>query len=165
MTEAGILPVQLECEYRTNPSGIDETAPRLGWALESEKRSQTQAAYRVLVAGSEEDLEAERNLLWDSGRVESGRSVGVVYEGEALRSGSRCAWKVRVWDGAGEPSPFSEPAYFGVGLLERPDWTGAWISPGEGPSQDMEPPTGDEYDDVGNGLAPSPYLRREFRLL
>ena len=49
-----------------------------------------QSAYRILVAGNEGDLEAEENLLWDSGRVESGRTIGVEYEGEALRSGSQC---------------------------------------------------------------------------
>jgi len=160
----GMRPVHLRCEYRVDPLGIGERTPRLSWILESEVRGQVQSAYRVLVAASEEDLEAERDLLWDSGRVESDLSVGVEYEGEALRSGMSCVWKVRVWDGAGDPSPFSEPAVFGVGLLERSDWKGVWISLGEGPSQDMEPPSGDEYDDVGNGLASCPYLRKEFGL-
>ena len=164
MIEAEILPVHLKCEYRVDPLGIDERAPRLSWALQAEGRSQTQSAYRILVAASEEDLESEENLLWDSGRVESGRSVGVVYGGEALRSGSRCVWKVRAWDGAGNPSPYGGPAVFEMGLLEESDWEGAWISLGEGPSQDMDPPSGDEYDELGNGLDPSPYLRKEFRL-
>ena len=164
MTTAAMRPVLLRCEYRTNPLGIDEGVPRLSWALESEGRSQAQSAYRVLVARSEEDLEAEENLLWDSGRVESNRSVGVEYEGETLRSGSRCVWKVRVWDGEGNPSPYSGPAVFEIGLLKGSDWEGAWISLGEGPPQDVDPPTGDEYDDVGTALAPSPYLRKEFRL-
>jgi alpha-L-rhamnosidase len=164
MTATTIRPVRLRCEYRTDPLGMDNMPPRLSWTLEAEGRGQTQFAYRVLVAGSEEDLEAEKNLLWDSGRVESGRSVGVVYGGEALRSGSRCVWKVRAWDGAGNPSPYGGPAVFEMGLLEDSDWEGAWISLGEGPSQDLDPPSGDEYDDLGNGLDPSPYLRKEFRL-
>ena len=164
MIEAEILPVHLKCEYRVDPLGIDERVPRLSWALQAEGRSQTQSAYRILVAASEEDLESEENLLWDSGRVESGRSVGVVYGGEALRSGSRCVWKVRAWDGAGNPSPYGGPAVFEMGLLEESDWEGAWISLGEGPSQDMDPPSGEEYDELGNGLDPSPYLRKEFRL-
>ena len=123
-----------------------------------------QSAYRILVAASEGDLEAEENLLWDSGRVESGRTIGIEYEGEALRSGSQCVWKVRVWDGANNPSPYSSPAGFEMGLLERSDWKGAWISAGKCPAGDLEPPSGDEYDDLANGLAPSPYLRREFPL-
>src|SRR5215204_1650904 len=73
-------------------------------------------------------------------------------------------WKVRVWDGANNLSPYSRPAVFDVGLLEKSDWEGAWISASKGPSGDMEPPSGEEYDDLANGLAPSPYLRREFPL-
>jgi alpha-L-rhamnosidase len=164
MTAAGIRPMHLKCEYRVDPLGIDEMAPRLSWALESEGRGQTQSAYQVLVAANEEDLEAEENLLWDSGRVESNRSVGIEYGGEALRSGSRCVWNVRVWDGSGNPSPYSGPAVFEISLLERSDWEGDWISLGEGPLQDFDPPTGDEYDDVGPGLAPSSYLRKEIRM-
>src|SRR5919107_2600908 len=164
MAPSELRPVGLRCEYRADPLGIDERAPRLSWALESEGRGQVQSAYRVLVARSEEDLESEENLHWDSGRVESDRSVCVEYEGEALRLGSRCVWKVRVWDGAGGSSPYSHPGVFEAGLLERSDWEGAWISAGEDPNEDFDPPTGDEYDDLANGLAPSPYLRKEFSL-
>jgi alpha-L-rhamnosidase len=157
-------PVGLRCEYRVDPLGVGERVPRLSWMLESEERGQVQSAFRILVAASEGDLEAEENLLWDSGRVESGCTIGVEYEGEALRSGSQCVWKVRVWDRANNPSPYSSPAGFEMGLLERSDWEGAWISAGKGPAGDMEPPSGEEYDDLANGLAPSPYLRREFPL-
>jgi alpha-L-rhamnosidase len=161
---SGLRPVGLECEYRTDPIGIGERSPRLSWRLESEGRGRAQSAYRVLVAGNGEDLEAEENLLWDSGRVESDRTIGVEYEGEALRSGSHCVWKVRVWDGAGDASPYSPPAVFETGLLQKSDWEGTWISAGKGLAGDLEPPSGDEYDDLTNGLAPSPYLRREFPL-
>jgi alpha-L-rhamnosidase len=164
MTATGFRPARLRCEYRVDPLGIGEIVPRLSWVLEAEGRGQIQSAYQVLVAASEEDLEAGENLLWDSGRVESGRSVGVEYGGEELRSGSRCLWKVRVWDGVGNPSPYAGPAVFEVGMLDPSDWEGDWISLGEGPPEDVDPPTGDEYNDVGSGLAPSPYLRREFRL-
>jgi alpha-L-rhamnosidase len=164
MTPSELRPVGLSCEYRADPLGIDERAPRLSWALESEGRGQVQSAYRILVARSEEDLESEENLLWDSGRVGSNSSVGVEYEGEVLRSGTRCLWKVRVWDGEGDPSPFGGTAAFEMGLLERTDWEGNWISLGSGPDEDFEPPTGEEYDDLANALEASPYLRREFSL-
>src|SRR5215216_5669751 len=164
MITAGSRPAQLKCEYRIDPLGIDERAPRFSWVLESERRGQVQSAYRILVARSEEYLEAEENLLWDSGRVESDRTVGVKYEGEALRSSSHCVWKVRVWDGAGDPSSYGGSAVFEMGLLERSDWDGTWISAGKGPAGDMEPPSGEEYDDLGHALAPSPYLRKEFRM-
>jgi alpha-L-rhamnosidase len=164
MATAELRPVGLRCEYRVDPLGVDERVPSLSWALESEGRGQVQSAYRVLAARSEEDLESEEDLLWDSGRVESSRCVGVEYEGEALRSGSRCVWKVRVWNEAGDPSSYGGPAVFEMGLLERSEWRGTWISRGKDPDEDFDPPTGEEYDDLANGLAPSPYLRREFPL-
>src|ERR687890_2708745 len=134
MAPSKLRPVGLKCEYRLNPLGIDERIPRLSWALESEGRGQVQSAYRVLVARSEEELEAEESLLWDSGRVESGRSVGVEYDGEALRSGSRCVWKVRVWNGEGLPSSYGGAAAFEMGLLESSGREGGWISAGEDPN-------------------------------
>ena len=73
MAPSELRPVGLKCEYRVDPLGIGERSPRLSWTLEAEGRGQAQSAYRILVAGNEEDLEAEENLLWDSGRVESGR--------------------------------------------------------------------------------------------
>jgi alpha-L-rhamnosidase len=164
MTPSELRPVGLRCEYRVNPLGIDERVPRLSWALEAEGRGQAQSAYRILVGRSEKDLESEENLLWDSGRVESGRSVGVEYGGEVLRSGSRCLWKVRVWDRAGAPSSYGGPAVFEMGLLERSNWKGNWISLGKGSGEDFEPPTGEDYDDLANALKASPCLRREFSI-
>ena len=160
----GVRPIGLKCEHRVNPLGIDGPSPRLSWVLDAEGRGQVQSAYRILVAGNEEDLAAEENLVWDSGRVESDRSLGVEYGGGELKSGARRVWNVRAWDREGELSFPSEPAVFEAGLLERSDWEGAWISAGESPAGEVDPPTGDEYDALGNGLDPSPYLRKEFGL-
>jgi alpha-L-rhamnosidase len=154
----------LKCEHRRNPLGVDTAFPRLSWVLDSDRRGQKQSAYQVLVAGSDEDLRTEENLLWDSGKVTSDRSFGVEYGGRKLRSGLRCVWKVCVWDGLGNPSPYSELAAWEMGLLERSNWTGKWIGLGEGAADDFEPPAGEEFDDVLMGLAPCPYLRKEFVL-
>lgn len=35
----------LTCEYRIDPVGIDETRPRLGWRLESDRADVLQTAY------------------------------------------------------------------------------------------------------------------------
>ena len=50
-----------------------------------------------------------------------------------------------------------------MGLLKGSDWKAMWLSTGEGPSQDFDPPTGDEYDDMRSALAPSPYARKTFQ--
>jgi alpha-L-rhamnosidase len=126
---SALRPVQLRCEYLVNPLGIDATAPRLSWVLEAKsgERGQRQTAYQVLVATTDAKLRANQHDLWDSGRTESDQSVQVRYGGKALASRVRCWWKVRVWDERGQPSVWSEPARWSMGLLSSGDWQGAWI--------------------------------------
>jgi alpha-L-rhamnosidase len=108
--------------------GIDVTQPRFSWLLESRERGQMQSAYHVLVASSEQELQAGVGDKWDSRCVASDRSVNVPYEGSALASGEQCWWKVRVWDQEDQPSSWSETATFEMGLLSESDWQGAWIA-------------------------------------
>ncbi len=129
--EMGVQVDRLTCEYAANPLGLDVAQPRFSWTLHSDQRGQVQTAYQILVADK-----------WDSGKVDSNRSVHVVYQGQKLASGEKCWWKVRVWDLQGRPSPWSKPATFEMSLLEPGDWQGKWIGPAEG--------------------APSPLLRKEF---
>ncbi|NQU24721.1 MAG: hypothetical protein HQ567_25850, partial [Candidatus Nealsonbacteria bacterium] len=118
---------ELTCEYATNPLGVDTPEPRFGWLLTYDKRSQLQSAYRVLVATSEKQLQANVGNKWDSGKVNSDRSVNVEYRGKALSSDEQCYWKVRVWDKQGQPSTWSQPGSFEMGLMEQSDWKGQWI--------------------------------------
>lgn len=124
---AEVMPIQLRCEYLTNPLGIDVIRPRLSWALEATGRGRRQSAYHILVASSEQLLRAARGDLWDSGKVVSAESNHIVYGGRALRSSQRCWWSVRVWDEADTPSTYSNPAWWEMGLLHSRDWQGAWI--------------------------------------
>jgi len=118
---------ELTCEYATNPLGVDTPQPRFGWLLKSDKRSQLQSAYRVLVATSEKQLQSNVGDKWDSGKVETDRSFNVVYQGMPLASREQCWWKVRVWDKQGRPSTWSQPGSFEMGLMEQSDWKGQWI--------------------------------------
>jgi alpha-L-rhamnosidase len=118
----------LRCEYLVDPLGIDETAPRLSWMLESSKRGEKQEAYQVLVASSPELLAKEQGDLWNSDKVSSDESAHVVYEGKPLTSQLACYWKVRVWPaGSAEPSDWSTPAFWTMGLLKPTDWEAKWI--------------------------------------
>jgi len=132
-------PLDLRCEYRSNPLGLDVTQPRLSWKLADDRRGACQTAYQVLAAANPGDLAAGRDLLWDSGRVESGESVHVPYAGPPLASRQRVWWQVRAWDQEGVPTPFSAPAWWEMGLLARADWQAEWI--GAGLVGGREPPS------------------------
>ena len=114
-------PIDLRCEHRRDVPCVDDPAPRLSWTLESSgAREAPVGVPRRRRAGP-----GPARRSWDSGRVESSSSVDVVYAGRALPPASDCWWVVQVWDEAGEPSPWSEPARFRTGLRE---WRAQWIS-------------------------------------
>jgi len=94
-TGSGVAVKKLRCEYRLNPLGIDVVEPRLSWVLESSQRDQKQTAYQILVAGSEQKLSSNKGDLWNSGKIESDRSIHVPYKGAELTSRMHCYWKVR----------------------------------------------------------------------
>jgi len=72
----------LRCEFLVDPQGIDVREPRLGWVVGSDRRGETQTAYRVLVASSPQLLADGTGDLWDSGRVASADSIHVAYAGQ-----------------------------------------------------------------------------------
>jgi len=128
-----VAPVELRCEYLSDPLGIDDVHPRLSWALGTEGREPsvargvTQSAYRILVASSPEKLASDKGDYWDTGKVLSGQSVQIEYGGQLLVTGQGCYWKVQVWDGSGGASSWSAPAQWTMGLLKPEDWHARWI--------------------------------------
>lgn len=125
--QAALKVGDLRCEYLTNPQGIDATAPRLSWISSSDQRNQHQTAYRILVASSLDKLQHDEGDLWDSGRVESDRSIQIPFGGKPLTPHIECFWKVRTWDQDAKESAWSEPANWSMGLLEPADWNAKWI--------------------------------------
>ena len=126
----GLAPVRLRCEFRDNPLGIDSPRPRLEWILQApaDARGVKQTAYRILAASSPALLAKGSGNLWDSGIVASGRMNQIVYAGPPLKSCQQIFWKVQVVDQVGQPSTWSAPARWTMGLLQGADWHGArWI--------------------------------------
>ncbi|MCG3208809.1 MAG: hypothetical protein FOGNACKC_02421 [Anaerolineae bacterium] len=136
----------LTCEYQTNPLGIDVLQPRLGWQMHSDHRGASQTAYQILAASSAADLAGGRELLWDSGKIETDQSTQVVYSGPVLAACQRVYWKVKVWDETGQVAE-SAPAWWEMSLLNSP-WQAGWITP--------------EWDEDVNRSQPAPLLRRTF---
>ena len=137
LSSDSLCPWDLQCEYLTEPLGIDVAAPCLSWKLPALAgvRGQKQTAYRVLVASRKSLLETGRADLWDSGIVTSPQSSLVAYGGHQLVSDQDCYWKVRVFDQAGQPSDWSSTARFSLGLLSPVDWTGPWIKHPNAPAE------------------------------
>lgn len=157
--------VNLKCEYRVNPLGIDAVRPRLSWMLESPGRGARQTAYHVLVASTPEILAQDKGDLWDSGKVASDQSTQLEYAGKALDSRVSCHWKVRAWDAADKPGEWSKPATWSMGLLKPGDWSAKWIGRDEKQAeleQLLEPAKWIWYPDP-DPITSAPAERRWFR--
>ena len=116
-------PSGLTCEYRADPIGIEAEAPRLGW-----RSADGQTAWRVRVASTPARLASGEADLWDSGRVEEGRTCGVEYAGTRPAPSQRAYWQVKTWTKAGE-SAWSAPARWQWGMRGG-NWQAKWISAG-----------------------------------
>lgn len=142
--KSALIPVFLRTESHESPLGIDVRTPMLSWMIEegnpSEKRGIRQNAYQILVAGSEELLAADNGNLWDSGWVTSDQSIHIVYGGKPLQARKQAHWKVRIKDQDDNPSNWSRPAVWTMGVLG--DWKSPWIASRDVP---MKPPLGQTY--------------------
>lgn len=148
-----LLPDKLLCEYLVNPIGIEQLQPRLSWRLRSseQRRNLWQTAYQIRVMHQAPQFgQNHAEPLWDSGKVRSDQTLHIVYAGPALQACQRYAWQVRVWNQDGEVSPWSEPAFWEMGLLDKQRWKAKWISP--------------DWEEDTSRPQPAPLLRRSFQV-
>ncbi len=137
----------LTCESLKDPLGVNTLLPRFSWKNNSIRQGATQTAYQILVADDIKKLNEKEANLWNSGKTPSSSNIWVEYAGKSLQSGQLSFWKVRVWGENDDPSSWSSPARFGIGLLDKEDWTASYIGY---PSE--------------KGFHSSPQLRKTFSL-
>ena len=164
---SNIKPVQLRCEYMTNPSVVDVTAPRLSWLNEpaSERlRGEYQKAYRIHVASCRKKLLKGEADIWDSGKISSQDSYLIPYAGGKLQSGKDYWWRIMVWDSSNAASAWSAPARWGMGLLSPDDWKAQWIG---APWQGEEPrrllKSEPRHPEPQYPFYPAPLMRKSFQ--
>lgn len=148
-----IIPTTLTCEKMAAPNCIDVMQPRLSWInapVDDYVKGACQSAYRIRVASSLEGL--KKPDLWDSRKVKSDRSVFVPYGGKELVSGQQVWWQVKVWDGNGKASQWSEPAQWRMGVLNPEEWCAKWIGA----------PWQQEWEE--KNTTPAPYFSKEINL-
>ena len=77
------------CENRVNPIGLDFPQPELSWQFQSATRNTMQTAYEIRVAENSSDVAKGANLLWNTGKVATDKSVHVNYGGASLQSAKK----------------------------------------------------------------------------
>lgn len=127
MAEDGFLIEKLTYCHQENPLGIDDAYPVFGWQMKSNQRGSCQSAYQITVAQSREALK-NGDCLWDSGKIPSGLSVGIPYEGPPLSPKTRYYWQVSVWNQDEQAVTSQEEAFFETGLVTGLSSTTADVS-------------------------------------
>lgn len=103
-------PTGLLCELLRHPerTSISDAQPEFGFVTSAGRQS----AFQILVASSQETLDAGQGDVWDSGKKSSEQSVDIQYGGSPLAAGKSYYWKVRSWDAADVPSSWSDAQKF-----------------------------------------------------
>ena len=151
-----IHPVNLQCEYLTDPCGIDVAAPRFAWVFQptdSAQFAQRQTAYRIVVCSGRDRSVA----TWDSGWVESDQMAQIAYAGAPLESNTQYLWTLQTKDEEGKTSK-SATGTFITGVLDPTFWRAKWIGSDQlFDGQNIGIPKGDNNID-------DPWLRKTFEL-
>ncbi len=129
-----------------NPFETDGFRPAFSWKTNAGSASWKQGAWQIVVAESEKSLQSMESIAWNSGKVKDGQQLFIPFDGQKLTTGKKYFWQVRVWDGKGRPSAWSEVSSFRIPLDYHKDWKGEWIT----------------YDFERS--APMPLLRKSFSL-
>lgn len=108
--------INLKTEYLNNPLGIDIQHPRLFWNC---KNGVKQTAFQIKAF-------TNGNLLWDSTKVISS-SMHFDFP-LSLSSRTHVDWKVKIWDENDIEGDYSDLASFEMGLLDKDDFVGKWIT-------------------------------------
>ena len=133
----------LACPERTV---IHNDRPRFSWIVNSSENNSYQHAFQILVATEAACLARDEGDVWDSGVPSPGgewrtepHSTSVLDDGKPLAPNTRFYWKVRVWFGATEMSPWSEAQQFATAEI-------------------FDQPETPHYDPVATVVAPSRFI-------
>ncbi len=119
---------ELKCDWASDPLGVDSAVPRLAWKLNDPTRGAKQTAFEIRAASSPEKLAAGQADLWSSGEVHSADQLQIPYGGPPLATAQKVYWQVRAWDQSHQPSAWSAPTSWTMGVMQKADWTAHWIT-------------------------------------
>ena len=110
-------------QHSDRPLSVEDRHPVFSWRMESDVRGQKQTAYQISVT-----REVDGSELWNTGRVESDRSIDIPYQGVALQAEKGYAVKLVVWDRDGRQ--YEAETRFETGIMNPriSAWGGAdWV--------------------------------------
>jgi alpha-L-rhamnosidase len=137
--------INMQCEYLTNPIGLDQPHVRLSWVLNDTRNSAKQTAYQLIVGTNENQVQSGHGNMWQISKEKSDVSL-VVYNGKPLQPFARYYWTVILSDQNNKPVK-APVASFEMGMMDQSQWRGSWIS-----------------DNRSVDEKAAPYLRKAFKV-
>ena len=120
---AGTAVKDFRVQHSDTPLSIEDKHPVFSWRMDSDVRGQKQTAYQLSVI-----REVDGSELWNTGKVQSDRSIDIPYQGVALQAEKGYTVHLSVWDRAGRE--YKETTRFETGIMNPriSAWNGAqWI--------------------------------------
>lgn len=114
-------PTHLLTDLLSEPLGIENQNPLMGWVVNDPDPNEHQTAYQILVSDCLDQLASDQGNVWNSGKLHSSESSNVRFEGQPLEPDHVYFWKVRTWDKKDQPGPYSQPQMFTTAVKDQ--WT------------------------------------------
>lgn len=103
------------------PIALDAKNPNFGWQMKADlnkPENLQQKFYQITVKDS------AGKIVWDTGKISSGESQNIYYDGEKLLPETSYTWTVKVWDNDGDVK--ESTSTFATGLNLERQGTGNW---------------------------------------
>ncbi|UHM93466.1 family 78 glycoside hydrolase catalytic domain [Rahnella victoriana] len=149
-----IQPSDLRLELQKQPLLVEDLNHfSMNWVLNSNQRNDIQTAYRIVISADADFIDAKGRIIyqkpfWDSGKVNTSDSSGVIYHGPQLSAATRYYWAVQTWNRQNEASPFSSISHFDTALKNNWRAKPVWVA--------QRPDNNNQEDDWA-------FFRKEFR--
>jgi len=117
----------MQCEYLSNPLGVDVLSPRFSWKITSGQRGVYQKSYQIIVSDNNKNIHKNIGNCWDSGKVNSKRTTNIAYNGVPLKSNQNYYWRV-CFETDHNKKVWSKVSFFHTGLFHISDWQAKWIT-------------------------------------
>lgn len=124
----------LRTDHTVTPLGIDNTCPRFSWKMNDPNpgKHSFQKAYEINI----QDENGKK--MWSSGKINSGSSINIPYQGATLQPRTRYNWTITVWNKKGEHE--SASSWFETGIMKNDGWENAkWISADDSDGATLSP--------------------------
>ena len=129
---------KLEVDKLNNPIGLDSKNPDFSWIILSDSYNINQTHYQIFVATDKNF--SKKSLVWDSGKVNSSKSVYVKYRGKPIEYATKYYWTVKVWTNRTERPKQSKISSWTSGLMGQNQWRSNWIGVSEDDKKNYKSP-------------------------